>query len=173
MLTLIAVVPVAGCANFKAAAWLAAIQDISQLFVTVEPELVGQGFDANSPIQVTVAGVRTTTTVSGIAALVQRAVAGLGAAASASQGQSVLVTVETYINAMVPVIYPVLRPFIVAATPGGGFAIGLIVANLPAIEAALNFAVDIAGNLAATLLTPQAKQLAVLAPPGAVKTVLA
>lgn len=176
LLTLIAVAPVigaVGCTEVQAAAWLAALQTLSQLFVSVEPELEGEGYNPAAPITVTVGGVKTTTTVSGIAALVQQVVTALGNAASASQGQSALITIETYVNALVPVIYPVVLPFIAAATPGGGFAIGLIIANLPAIEAALNFEVNIAGNLVKTLLTPQAQALAVLAPPGQITKTLA
>lgn len=151
------------CTAAQEAAWLAGLQTIEQLFVSVEPELVGEGFNANSPISITVSGVTTTTTVSGIAALVTKLVSALSAASTVTQGQSVLVTVETYINALVPVIWPVVEPFVTAATPGGGFAIGLIIADLPALESMLNFAV----NFGKTLLTPQAQQLAILAPANA------
>jgi hypothetical protein len=144
------------CTQVQNAAWQALLQSVGQDFVTVEPELQGQGFNANTPI--TVGGV--TTTLSGVASLVQQLTNGISAASTATQGASVLTTVETYVNAVVPVIWPVLAPFVTAASPGGGFAIGLIVANLPLIEAAINLEVD----FGKTLLTAQAQSLAVLAP---------
>lgn len=151
------------CTEAQQAAWVAAFQTISQLFITVEPELVGQGFNANSPISFTISGVKTTTTVSGVAALVSKLAQTLSAASTVAEGQSALVTVETYINALVAVIWPIVQPFVMAASPGGGFAIGLIIADLPALEAMLNFSANFGG----TLLTAQAQQLKILAPPNA------
>lgn len=149
------------CSAAQVASWVAGEQAVGQEFVIVEPELAAAGFNAATPIPVTISGVTKTTTLAGVGTLIQQLTTALGAASTASQGQSTLIEIETYINALTPIIWPIVSPFITAASPGAGFTIGLIVAALPALEAALNFAVDFGG----TILTSQAQQLAKLAPP--------
>lgn len=157
----------ASCKQADVARWVAAEQAIGQEFIVVAPELARFGIDANAPVTVPsfkIGGVTVppiTTTVSGVGTLVRDITSAVGVASTAAHGQSVLITVETYINALVPVIWPAVAPFVTAANPGAGLTIGLIVAALPAIEGMLNFAID----FGQTLLSGEAQKLAALAPP--------
>lgn len=161
---------VEGCTPGQTNQWLSAEQAIGQEFTIVAPELASLGI--NPKAQVTIAGQTIafngssvaifgqTVALDAIGALVQQLTAGLSEASSVSQGQSVLITAEVYINAVVPVIWPVVGPLVVAADPGVGLTLGLIVKALPAMEGMLNLAVDFTKNF----LSAQAQQLAVLAP---------
>ena len=143
---------IAGCAALKSVNWQAMLQSIGQDWAAVSGELAELGVDVNVTIALPGGG---TTTVSGLAALVTKVTGGISAASTATEGQNALVIIEGYVNVLVPVIWPVVQPMIATASPGAGLTLGLIVADLPAIEAAINFATD---------LTADALQLAKLAP---------
>lgn len=147
---------VAGCTQAAVARWVAGEQAVAQEFAVVAPELAALGYNVGTPISVD--GV--TVTIPSTAADLANLTSALGVASQVSQGQPILVKVEAYINAITPVIWPIVGPMVTAANPGVGLALGLIVASLPALEGLLNFAVD----FGKTLLTPQAASLATLAP---------
>src|ERR1700676_1793586 len=106
------------CTQAQTAQWIAAEQALGQEFTVVSPELAALGVSASAPVTIpstTVGGVTVpavTTSVAGLAALVGALTSALGAASSASEGQTVLIRVETYVNALVPVIWPVVGPFV-------------------------------------------------------------
>lgn len=153
----------AGCTAAQVAQWVAAEQAIAQEFTIVQPELIALGY--NPAQKITIDGVALD--ITGIAGLIQNVTTALSAASTVSEGQSTLIMIETYVNAMTPVIWPVVEPLIVAANPGAGLTIGLIVAALPAVEGLLNFAVD----FGKTFLTAEAAQLAETAPKAATSLV--
>ncbi len=167
-LTLVAGAPLLfGCTQAQTAEWVAAEQALGQEFTVVAPELAQFGINASGPVtipsfkigNITVPPV--TTTVQGVGSLASQLTAAVGAASTVAQGQTTLIKIETYTNALVPVIWPVLSPYVTAANPGVGLTLGLIVASLPALEGMLNFAVDFGG----TLLSGDAQALAKLASP--------
>jgi hypothetical protein len=134
--------PVFGCATTPntTPAWVAALQAIATEASSILPQLAAVGLSGAA-----LASAQT------IVKEIQAALSAIGVASTVSQGQAVLQQVETYINALAPLVLP-----FVAAVPGGTI-IGLVVAALPAVETALNFV--------ASLLTPVAQQLAASAPP--------
>jgi hypothetical protein len=134
--------PVFGCATTPntTPAWVAALQAIATEASSILPQLAAVGLSGAA-----LASAQT------IVKEIQAALSAIGVASTVSQGQAVLQQVETYINALAPLVLP-----FVAAVPGGTI-IGLVVAALPAVETALNFV--------ASLLTPVAQQLASSAPP--------
>jgi hypothetical protein len=140
------------CAQVESANWQAAIQSIGSDWAAVAPELSELGVNVSTTINLPGGG---TTTVSGLTSLVQNATSAITSVSTETEGQSVLVKVEAYVNVLVPIIWPIVQPMITAANPGVGLTLGLIVADLPAIEGLLNFA---------TQLTEDALQLAKLAP---------
>jgi hypothetical protein len=103
--------------------------------------------------QLTKAGLSgaTVTTVSTAITAISAAGNDISAAATATQGQSTLIQIEGYVNAIAPDVLP-----FVSLIPGGGI-LALVIAALPAIEAMLNFAVS--------LLSAEAKTIAVAATP--------
>lgn len=80
--------------------------------------------------------------VTGIDTAIQAAAAAIGAASTQSEGQSTLITIETYMNALAPIVGPPLQAAAAAAFPGGGLVVGLVIAALPAIEPLVNMTVD-------------------------------
>lgn len=136
-----ALLTVAACDQFttQVPLWVSAIQAIGQETVAIMPQLTAAGLSGDAATHAT-----------SIIAQIQTATTAITTAATAAQGQSTLVQIETYVNALAPYIaqYAALVP--------GGSVIGLIVAALPAIELALNLAVNI--------LTNEAKALAQTAP---------
>ena len=133
----------AGCSNgVVVAQYVAAIRAVGQEAVNIVPEL-------------TAAGIKVPSQVAQYATDIVNVAGGIGSAATATQGASTLNTIEGYINALAPILVPILS----AAVPGAGAAIGLIVAAIPAIEALINVAAaQIQG------LTAQAQTLAKDAP---------
>lgn len=141
----------AGCASSgtttttpNVSGWVTALQALAAEAGQIIPQLSQvAGFSSVEPqVQQIVAGI-------------QQALSGVSSAWTQSQGQSALTTVENYINDLAPIVLP-----FVGMIPGVGTAgsvIGLIVASLPAIEAAL--------NVALSALTPQATSLQQTAPP--------
>lgn len=131
----------AGCkgSGGAVAPYVAAIKAVGTEALTVIPELAA-------------AGIALPPQVSDYLTAINRAAGAVGSAATVTEGQSVLVQIEGYVNALAPVLLPLLA----AAVPGAGATLGLIVAALPAVEALVNVAV--------TELTPLAKQLAQYAP---------
>ena len=133
----------AGCAttniNGQVPIWVAAFQAILTEAASILPQLQAVGLTGNA-----------LSNASTIISEIKAALSAINAASTASQGMNVLQTVEIYINSLAPLVLP-----FVSLIPGGA-VIGLIVAALPAIEAALNIVV--------TLLTPQAQTIAQSAP---------
>jgi hypothetical protein len=116
-------------------AWISAIQAIGAeagQFVTQLSSVAGVPASVVSEAQTIIAEI-------------QKAAAAVGSATTASVGQSVLQTIETYINDLAPLVLP-----FVSLIPGGSI-IGLIVAALPAIEAMLNVAISNISSAAAQL----------------------
>lgn len=114
----------AGCGTTTpstTAAWVTELQAIGTMVTQILPQLVSVGLPAS-----------TQASVATIVGEIQQALAGVNAAMSQSQGASVLATIENYINDLAPLVLP-----FVSLIPGGS-VIGLIVAALPAIEAAIN-----------------------------------
>jgi hypothetical protein len=100
-----------------------------------------QSVGANIPAS-TVSAIQTA--ITGIEA----AVSGIGAASSASNGASILQTVETYINDLAAALSPFL-----SLIPGVGPIIGLIVAALPALEAVAGIIISLVQPVAAAFKT--------------------
>lgn len=130
-----------GCSSINQAVpvWVAALQAVGEEFQLVMPQLQGAGLSGAN------AAVATT-----VIQNAEKALAVIDATSTQTQGQSTLITVEQYINALAPLVIPF------ASLIPGGAAIGLIVAALPAIELAV--------NLGASLLSTQAQALAASAP---------
>lgn len=126
--------------NSQVPGWVAALQAVATEVSSIMPQLTAAGLTGSAASK-----------AQGIIAQIEKALGAIGSASTAADGQSVLATVETYINSLAPLVEP-----FVAAIPGGSI-VGLIVAALPAIELAVNMLV--------TLLTPQAQALANTAPP--------
>jgi hypothetical protein len=119
--------------------WITGLRAIAKEVQLVLPQLQAVGLIGNAALNVGV-----------IADKIVAAIGAIGDAATLSQGQSVLTAVETYINALAPLVAP-----FVALVPGGAI-ISLIVAALPELEVLL--------NLAVTVLTPPTKALMTSAP---------
>ncbi len=92
-------------------------------------------------------------TVTTILGELQAAAAAITGASSLGAGQSTLTRVEGYVNALAPLVLP-----FVALIPGGA-VISLLVAALPELEIAINFA--------SSLLSAQARQVAAAVPASA------
>ena len=120
--------------------WVAGLQAIATEIALVIPELQVVGLGGN-----------TLTSAQAIVTEIQTALAAISATSTTTQGQSVLIQVEGYINALAPLILP-----FVSLIPGGT-TIGIIIAALPALEALVNIAVS--------LLSAQAASIASTAPP--------
>jgi predicted small secreted protein len=142
----------AGCAGASGQIplYVAALRAVGQQALLSLPQLKTAGL--SGPTADTIAKALTEISTVGQA---------ISDAASATDGQSTLIKIEGYINAIAPLAVPF------AALVPGGALIGLVVAALPAIE----FAV----NLTVSLLTPPAKVLASTAPKpaGAARGVIA
>jgi hypothetical protein len=126
--------------NTQVPVWAAALKAVLTEIVSVLPQLQAVGLSGTALTQAQT-----------IIGQIETALSAIGAASSASQGATTLATVESYINALAPLVLP-----FVGLVPGGS-VIGLIIAALPEIELALNFVIS--------LLTPQAKSIAATAPP--------
>lgn len=133
--------PLVGCSSTTTVpTWVAALQAIATEFNLVMPQLVTAGMSSDVAAK-----------VQAIIAQIQQALTAINSASTQTQGQSVLTTVEGYINALTPLALP-----FVAAIPGGS-VLGLIIAALPAIELAV--------NMVTSLLNPNALKVASSAPP--------
>lgn len=136
-------VPLAGCGILPVipvASWVAGIQAIGTEIATLLPGLAGiAGIPASTVAQITQ-----------IITEIEQIAAGIGIASSASAGQTALQAIEALINTLAPLLLPIL-----SLIPGGAI-IGIIVAALPAIEAALGMVIS--------LLTPPAMALSARAP---------
>ena len=138
-----AILTLAGCGTtpVNPSVWIAGIQAIA----TEVGQIVGQ-------LQAAGISAATIAQVQSIVASIQAAAAAVGTAVTQTAGQSILIQIEGYINALVPILQPFL-----SLVPGVGSILGIIVIALPAIEAALNIIVG--------ALTPAAAALGALAPP--------
>jgi hypothetical protein len=132
-LALMGTTTLAACAGGSALvpSWVGAIEAIGQQVALDAPQLKVAGLPAASLTQ-----------VSSIDGQIESAAAAIGAESTATQGQSTLIQIEGYVNAVAPIVEPFLETAAGAAVPGGGFAIALIVAALPALEFALNMTVS-------------------------------
>jgi len=144
-----AALALAGCATtngvttFNVAAFAQAIQAIS--------DQVGQ-FVAELPAGTIAAS--TLKVIQTIVGDIQTVAAGVAGVTTPAAGQSLLTTIEGYLNQLAPILLP-----LISAIPGIGAAasiIGIIVAALPEIEAIVGMV---------TALIPQAQTLASAAPP--------
>lgn len=137
-----AAIALAGCGTpttGSVSVWVAGLQAIETEVQAILPQIA-------SAVSIPAA---TLAEITSILSAITSALSAISSASSTLTGASVLAQVEGYINALAPLILPFL-----SAIPGGG-VIGLIVAALPAIEAALNFI---------SSLTSQALSLASAAP---------
>jgi hypothetical protein len=139
--------PVTPPAPIPPPAWVAGLEAIATEAQNALNQLAAVGLNLN--VTVTVGGVSMT--VSQIISTIQTLAASIGSASTQAEGQATLTQIEDYINALAPLILP-----FVSLIPGGSI-IGLIVAALPALETMLNIAVSI--------LSPTAVQVAQSAPP--------
>jgi len=138
-------VPLAGCAG------LPFTPTLVQSAVTAI-QAIGTEITQFLPQISSVAGI-STSTVSAIATvvgLIQQAASAVGTATTQSSGAAILTQIETYINDLAPLVLPFL-----SLIPGGNI-LGIIIAALPAIEAAV--------GIVSQLIT-QAASLAATAPP--------
>ena len=126
---------VGACSNTptQPSVWIAGLQSILTMTSAILPQFVSAGLSGAN-----------LATAQQIVAEMQQALSTINATSTTVQGQSVLTQIEGYINALAPLLLP-----FVSLIPGGSY-IGLIVAALPAIEAAINFI---------SSLTQQAQQL--------------
>ncbi|MDE2426324.1 MAG: hypothetical protein KGO96_10510 [Elusimicrobia bacterium] len=123
-----------------APAWVSIAQSIAAGLGAAVPGLEGVGLS-------TTTGGEITTAANSIA----RLLAQLPAVPTAAQGQSIVTTIENDINTFAPLITPF------AALIPGGATIGLVVAALPALEAAVNLATSLTSTALslATTATPK------------------
>ena len=131
----------AGCANSPTGipTWVSDIQAIGSE--------VGQVL-ALLPTSVPAA---TVTQIQTIISAIESAASAIGASSTQTQGQSVLIQIEGYINSLAPIVLPLL-----SAIPGIGPAIGIIgiiVGALPEIEAAVNIVTSLLSSQAQALVT--------------------
>ena len=117
--TLAAGTALAACAGqVPVAQWVAGLQAVGQEFSLVAPQLQAAGLGGSALAQ-----------AQSIIGQIIAAAGAISNASAAAQGQSTLLQIEGYINALAPLVAP-----FAAGVPG----LGLIVAALPAIEALLN-----------------------------------
>src|SRR6185312_3303581 len=119
-------------------AFVAALQSVGQDVLLAMPQLLKAGLSG-----------ATAATVNTAINAISQVGNDVSAASTATQGQSALIQIEGYVNAIAPDVLPFL-PLI----PGGSI-IAIVIAALPAIEAMLNFA--------ASLLSAEAKAVAATA----------
>ena len=145
-----AALALAGCATsggtttFNVSNFSAAIQAIAAEVGQIIPTIAG----------VTSIPAATVSEIQSIVAEIQQVAAGVGQVSTATAGQSLLTTIEGYINDLAPIVLPLL-----SAIPGIGSVasiLGIIVAALPAIEAMVGIVI--------TDLTSTAQSLATAAP---------
>lgn len=122
--------------------WASEIGTLGATITELTPEMVAAGMPQSAA-----------TAMGTIVSNITKAASALNVASTTSQGQSTLGQIEGYINALIPIITPFL-----SLVPGGS-VITIILAGLPAIELALNFA---------SQLSPAAQAL-VAAKPGAAR----
>ena len=140
-----ALIPVAmllaGCpsAGTQVPLFVSAIKAIGQQALLSLPQLQAAGLSGAS-------AAKAQTIVDQI----EKIAGAISDAATATDGQSTLIKIEGYINALAPIVATF------ASLIPGGAVIGLVVAALPAIEFAVNMTVS--------LLTPTAKAIASSAP---------
>ena len=146
-----ALLTLAGCGTtpVNPSVWISGIQAIATEVGQIAGQLGAAGVSASVIAQ-----------VQSIVASIQAAASAVGGAVTQSAGQSILIQIEGYINALVPIIQPFL-----SLVPGVGSIIGIIVIALPAIEAALNIIVGLLSP-AATALASNAPPLPLTAAPG-------
>ena len=91
----------------------------------------------------------TVTEINSIVAQIQQATSVLSTASTASAGTSTLQTIETYINDLAPLVAPFL-----SLIPGVGSVLGLIIAALPALEAAAGILISLLSPAASAIPAP-------------------
>ena len=140
-----ATVPLAGCSTISGIIGnttssqqiVTALQAVATEITQVIPQLSQvPGFAGN-----------TLTAVQQVVAEIQQVLSGVSSAITQGQGQSILIQVENYINDLAPLVLP-----FVSLIPGGSI-IGMVVAALPAIEAAAGVVASALSNLSKSIAT--------------------